>query len=263
MTGIFLEDLSWLEVASWLADRPPRVLIPLGSTENHGWHAPLGTDTIIARSLCMHLAPQISALVAPVLPFGHCPQHRAFAGSISISNRILASLLKEIVQELSRHGFSEFIFVSGHGGNQLAINLAIGEIVEDSPNLTCIHAHMLAIQTSESFRSEVEEQYGKPLSRIWGAHGGEQETSAVLAARPELINLDKVPPEPDVTAYLAATRDPAVTRADRNLVQHAPQGTWGAPESATPEQGALFYQKMAETLAARISSHLSRNSEEA
>lgn len=263
MVSFFLEEMTWLEVESWLAERTRRVLIPLGSTENHGWHAPLGTDTIISRSLCTYLAPKISALVAPVLPFGYCPQHRAFAGSISISNRTLASLLGEIVQELSEHGFSEFIFISGHGGNQLAINLAIGEILEDLPDLTCIHAHMLPIQTSESFRSEVETHYGKPLSRIWGAHGGEQETSAVLAVRPELVRLDKVPPEPDVTAYLEATRDPAVTRADRNLEQHAPQGTWGDPKSATPEQGTLFYQKMAETLAARILPHLSSKSKEA
>lgn len=248
----FLAELAWTDVETFLAGGGHRAIIPLGATENHGPHSPLGTDTIIATGVCRRLGPALDALVAPVLPFGHSPHHSSFPGTISFPNRLVADIVGGTAFELARHGFTTLVFYSGHGGNKVALDLAVSEILDRRPELVCVHAHQLAVQTAQPFRAAVEEKYGRPLSRLWGAHGGEQETAAVLAERPELVRLERAPAEPDVDLYLRRTRDPAVVRSDRNLRTHAPYGTWGDPRGATAEQGELFLDAVAAELAERI-----------
>lgn len=250
----YLPELTWPAVKAALERGTRTVLIPMGSTENHGPHAPLGTDTIIAEELCRRLAERIDALVAPVLPYGFCPQHRPFPGSIHIRNETLAQLLFEAALGLADQGFSRFVFLSGHGGNRTALDLAAQRLQLERPGLEVLHAHVLAVQTGRRLREAVEKAYGKPLSRVWEAHAGEQETSAVLAVRPELVMLDRVTAEPDMDAYLAKGRDPEVYRIDFDLRSRAPDGFWGDPRGATAEQGHLFYEKMAEYLAEKIAS---------
>lgn len=249
--SVFLDELPWTRVRERLRQNRHRIVVLLGSTENHGPHAPLGTDTLIARGVGERLARRLDALATPVLPFGHAPQHLAFPGSISLGNRTLATLLVEIVEGLAGSGFGSFVFLSGHGGNKTAIDLAISELVERTPQLVLVHARMLPIQTGDAFRQRVQESWPVPLSDPWGAHGGEQETSAVLAMRPELVDLDAAPPVPDVGDYLRSTRDPAVTRARPDLAAVAPHGTWGDPRGAHADQGRRFLDEMAEILAQR------------
>src|SRR5690625_2116791 len=134
---VFLDEFTWPEIAERITAGRTTALILLGSTENHGPHAPLGTDTFIAEGIGRRLAPLIDAVALPVLPFGHCPQHRGFAGSITISNRTIATLLGEIAASLRGSGFTDLVFLSGHGGNATAIDLAISEIKEEAGHLNC------------------------------------------------------------------------------------------------------------------------------
>lgn len=249
---VFLDEFTWPEVEQRVTAGRTTALVLLGSTENHGPHAPLGTDTFIARGVGRRLALLIDAIAVPVLPFGYCPQHLSFAGSISISNRTIASLLGEITVSLAGSGFQQFVFLSGHGGNSLAMDLAIAEIKQADQHLNCVHAQMLPVQTSDWFRNDVADQLGYELTDPWGAHGGEQETSAVMAIHPELVNLDKAPAEPDMTAYLSRTRDPAVSAPDFDLIAHAPEGSWGNARPANARQGNVFMEHMAHVLAERI-----------
>lgn len=250
--SVFLDELPWTEVEQRLHDGHDRLVVLLGSTENHGPHAPLGTDTIIARGVGRRFAQRIGALATPPLPFGHAPQHSAFAGSVSLTNRTLATVLVELVTAQAAHGFTTFVFLSGHGGNRVAIELARSELADALPDATLIHTHMLAVQTSGAFTATVQERWPTPFSEPWGAHGGEQETAAVLAERPELVDLAAAPPEIDVSAYLHATRDPAVTSVARDFRGRIPHGTWGDPRGAQPEQGVLFMDAMADELAERV-----------
>jgi creatinine amidohydrolase len=252
MESRYLPELSWTQVKDYLERGGDLAVIPLGSTENHGPHAPLGTDSIIAEELCRRLAARLDALVAPVVPLGFCPQHLPFPGSISLSNETISRVLLETAVCLEGQGFRRFVFISGHGGNKTALDLAAGNLKQARPGVQVLHAHVLAVQTSRHIRDKVETAYGKPLSQIWEAHGGEQETAAVMAVRPELVRLAQAEPEPDVTAYLAKGRDTEVFRIDYDLKRHAPRGNWGDPRSATAEQGRLFYDMMADHLAYKI-----------
>lgn len=257
-TSRLLDDLSWMTVRDYLDAGGTRLVVLLGSTENHGLHAPLGTDTIIARAVGQRLAERLDALATPPMPFGYAAHHRTFPGSATLTNRTLATVLGEVVHGYAAQSFEQFIFLSGHGGNRVAIDLAVTEIAEAVPHATLVHARMLPIQTGAALRDQVQAAYGAPLSDFWGAHGGEQETAAVLAERPELVKLDAAPPPIDVRAYLEATRDPAVTRTERSVASFTPHGTWGDARGATPEQGRLFLDAVADDLASRITPLLTR-----
>lgn len=248
----YIPEMAWPEVQGYLDRGGETVILALGSTENHGHHAPLGTDTIIAEEVCRRLAPRVDALIAPVLPLGYCPHHVPYPGSISLPNELLAEVLVESGRSLHSQGFRRFLFISGHGGNKTALDLAAGRLKRSQAGVRCIHINMMAVQTGRPMRDEVEAAYGKPLSKVWEAHGGEQETAAVLAVRPELIDLSKAAPEPDMTAYLAKSRDPHVYEIEFDLKRYSPAGNWGDPRGATAEQGDIYYEKMAEALAAKV-----------
>src|SRR4051812_45881757 len=99
-----LDELTTLEATGDL------LVFPLGATEQHGPHLPLGTDTIIANAL----AASLDAVVAPALPYGSSGEHAGFAGTLSIGRDALITVLVELVRSSS---FARVLFVSGHGGD--------------------------------------------------------------------------------------------------------------------------------------------------
>lgn len=248
----YLPEMTWTDVRDYLARGAATVIVPLGSTENHGPHAPLGTDSFITEEFCRRLAPRIDALVAPIVPLGFCPQHAPYPGSVSLKHETLATVLTEMALGLADQGFTSFVFLSGHGGNRIALDLASHALKQARPTLDVRHVKLLPIQTSPAMRRSVEASYGTSLSRVWEAHGGEQETSAVLAVRPELVSLHRCVPEPDVEAYLTPGRDPEVSVVDFDLMAHAPYGNWGDAREATARQGDVFYEEMAGYVAEKL-----------
>lgn len=252
MKSRYLPEMSWTAVKNYLDRGGDLALVSVGSTENHGPHAPLGTDTFITEELCRRLADRLDALIAPVLPVGFAAQHMPFPGSITLRHETIAQVLMETAFSLASHGFKRFVFLSGHGGNRIALELVASNLKLDRPDLQVLHANILAVQTSRAIREKVETAYGKPLTAIWEAHAGEQEAAAILAIRPELIDLSAAAPEPDMTEFLTKARDPEVARISHELKSFAPAGNWGDPRPATAEQGELFYEAMVDHLVAKI-----------
>lgn len=252
MASRYMPEMTWVQVKEYLDQGGDLAILSLGSIENHGPHSPLGTDHLITEALGSRLAEAIDALLAPVMPMGFCPQHLPFPGSISLSNETLSRVLLEAALCLVGQGFRRFVLLSGHGGNRVALEMTAAALKMARPEVQVLHANILTVQTSRPIREKVEQAYGKPLSTVWEAHGGEQETAAVLAVRPELVDLSKAAPEPDMTAYLSKARDAEVSRVDYDLISHAPAGNWGDPRGATAEQGEIFYRVMVEHLAAKI-----------
>lgn len=105
---------SWQEVENLQKAGQEVVLIPVGSTEQHGLHLPLGTDTMIAMKIAEDAAKKTESLVVPPLYFGWSPHHLALCGSISIRAEILTELLYDIFSSLAEHNFKKFIVVNGH-----------------------------------------------------------------------------------------------------------------------------------------------------
>ena len=92
------------------------LVVPLGSTEQHGPHLPLGTDTAVALAVCDRLAARrADVVVAPALPYGSSGEHAGFAGTLSIGQDALERVVVELVR--SADAFAAVVLVSGHGGN--------------------------------------------------------------------------------------------------------------------------------------------------
>ncbi len=132
-----LERLTWPEVEQELADGTSTVLIPVGTTEQHGPHMPLDTDCIIAQGLALRCAVAADAegvrvLVAPTLNVTLSWYHMQFPGSIRLKTATFLSVFDEVCESLAHHGFRNLIAVNGHGGNVAALTVAINHHLEQS-----------------------------------------------------------------------------------------------------------------------------------
>ena len=111
-----LDRATWPEVEAYLAGSNG-IIIPAGSTEQHGPMGLIGTDAICAERVAEGAADLAGALVAPTLAYAPAPFNMAFPGTISVSEELFAKLVTEIVAGLEEHGFDRFYLVNGHGAN--------------------------------------------------------------------------------------------------------------------------------------------------
>src|SRR6476660_343653 len=121
--------MTWPEVEAAIASGVDTVLIPIGTTEQHGHHMPLDTDCVIARALCARTADLaaeqgLNVLVAPTVNVSLSWYHMQFPGSIRLSTTTFFDVFREICDSLVHHGFERIVAVNGHGGNVAALTVA-------------------------------------------------------------------------------------------------------------------------------------------
>jgi creatinine amidohydrolase len=118
-----LDTSTWLEVEAYLK-HSQGIIIPAGSTEQHGPMGLIGTDAICAGEIANGAGTRSGALVAPVLCYTPAPFNMAFPGSVSISEPLFESMVSEIVSSLVSQGFERIYFLNGHGANILPLQRA-------------------------------------------------------------------------------------------------------------------------------------------
>ena len=196
MESAFMADLSWPAFAQRMTDGAP-VFIPVGATEQHGRHLPLGVDAIIPTAICAAAAKRCGGLVAPVLAYGNRSQPRSgggrfFPGTINISATTFSSLLRDIITELYRHGARKLVIINGHYENVWpsieGIELALDAIGRGSDT----GLRVLRIDHWELVRTEtLTRVFPDGYPGIELEHASVIETSMMMALRPELVDLSK------------------------------------------------------------------------
>ena len=110
-----IADLNWMQVEEYLG-RDDRIVIPIGSTEQHG-SLSLATDVILAERVSIEAAEPLGVAVLPVLPFGVAPGFLAYPGTVALEPDTLFLVLRDALDSLHSQGFRRFLLVNGHGGN--------------------------------------------------------------------------------------------------------------------------------------------------
>jgi mycofactocin precursor peptide peptidase len=170
-----LADRTWTEAAGAAGAAGAVVAVPLGSTEQHGPHLPLGTDTVVAAALAHRLAQaRPTVWVAPALPYGASGEHAGFAGTLSVGTSALTGVLIELGR--SADAFGGLVLVCGHGGNAAALAQAVGVLTEEGRRV------LAWLPTLRSVPG--------PGLRTADAHAGRVETSLMLALDPTAVRLE-------------------------------------------------------------------------
>ena len=184
----------------------PVLLVPVGATEQHGPHLPLGTDTAIAATV----AARSGLPVAPALPYGASGEHESFPGTVSIGTEILAAVIVELGRSACRFA-RRLVLVNGHGGNVGALRAAVALLRSEGRDVAWFPC-------------------GVPGA---DAHAGHHETGVMLALAPDSVRPDLA--APGNTAPLRELM-PAISAGSVRDV--SPSGVLGDPTGATAGEGA-------------------------
>jgi creatinine amidohydrolase len=216
---------------------PGRIaVLPVAAVEQHGPHLPVGVDTLIAQAYLARvralLPADAPALFLPVQAIGASDEHRAFAGTLTLSPETALAAFIEIGESVRRAGIAKLVFINSHGGNATIIDLAARQLR--------VRLDMLAVHGSWG-RFGYPEGLFSAAELAHGIHGGDIETSIMLAAYPQLVRRDRIADFRPAT--YAMERDFTWLRADLPvgfgwMTQdlHA-SGAVGDASLATPEKG--------------------------
>jgi mycofactocin system creatininase family protein len=202
-----LAALTWQEVAECAGGSV--LVVPLGSTEQHGPHLPFSVDTDIAVALCERLGQARAGVVlAPEIPYGSSGEHAGFSGTLSIGQEALERLLIELVR--SADAFAGVLLVSAHGGNAQPLRRAITRLRKEG---RVVHAW-------------------SPSGSVDDSHAGRLETSVMLTLRPDAVRAERA--RPGNTRPLAEIM-PTLLRSGVRAV--SPSGILGDPTGASADEG--------------------------
>jgi len=237
--------MTWPDVAAAVAAGATTVILPLGATEQHGPHLPLGTDTFRAAALADRLAARLpEALVAPPLPIGCSDEHAGFPGLLSLDAETLASVIVDCACRMVAWGARRLILLSAHGGNGRALERAAARLTRELPDLRVWLPNDLLVVADAAL--EVGGGGDVPPEAV-GLHAGEGETSEMLCLRPDLVRREYAAPGfvGDMVQVILKLRAAGLQPITAN-------GVLGDPTRADAARGARYLDARAAELAAAL-----------
>ncbi|MDY4031599.1 MAG: creatininase family protein [Pyramidobacter sp.] len=238
---MYLASMTWREFHEAASD-DLLALVPLGSTEQHGSIGPLGTDFTIPEEMARRLEARYAdrLVVLPTMPYGVCPYHTEFSGTIDIGTAALQSVMTSVAERLMDAGVRRFAFLNGHGGNDPALEAACLRIYG--------RGGLGAILDWWTIARELDPRWG-------GGHGGGQEAAVMMALRPDWVRKEKnfVPEEiRSLTPELKSTYGNAIAfkgatvKIIRSTAAFTKTGTFGGGDDSCAKADAAWGREIFE-----------------
>jgi creatinine amidohydrolase len=212
-------------------------VVPVGATEQHGPHLPVGTDTFavghIAWAAAEAASERATVVVTPTLPFGSSHHHLPFGGTISFSTEIYYRAVREIVESLIGTGFRAVLLLNGHGGNRDIVGLVARDLSQ---------AHLVKLAAASYW----EIAHGALAETAWGrtgdvpGHAGAFESSLVLTLRPETVV--ETLPHRDAAEIARLRRPSGLVRVETQANWIDLNGFTDSPDAATAEAGHSYLE---------------------
>ena len=231
------------------SERDKVILIPIGHTEQHGFHLPLSVDTLIIDAIAKGTAsynsntnnPNLAtcSYAMPVTPYGVSTHRSSFAGTLNVGGRAFEDFWIAVIDTLVARGFNRFYLMSGHGGNTSFLVNIVKYAGERHRRIFCATTWL---HTSGSIGAEALKKYR--TSAIGGmGHACELETSFLLHLRPDLCKMEKVVDETDFVStpdYYMDWIEGGSLVANPPWDDDTKTGAYGAGSHATAEKGKLW-----------------------
>ena len=237
-----LDQSTWQEVEAYLRGSKG-IILPIGSTEQHGPTGLVGTDALCADLVARGVGERASALVAPPLNFGMAQHHMAFAGSMTLRPETMLAVLVDLLTSLAVHGFERCLIINGHGGNMATIMAAISELNARSSlgwpgSAGTLQCRLRNWWTPKAVGALQEEIFGERD----GSHATASEIALTQFAFPDQIKSAAL--EPALAPKSSGFTDAADFR------RRYPDGRVGSdPTLCKPEHGERLYRAAVEALA--------------
>ncbi|AAP99310.1 MULTISPECIES: creatininase family protein [Prochlorococcus] len=235
-----LDLWTWKEVEKYLVNCKG-IILPIGSTEQHGPTGAIGTDAMTAEAVAREVGIRTGVLVTPTQPYGMAEHHLGFPGTMSLRSSTLQKLIHDLLISLVMHGFQRIFIINGHGGNIASIKAAFSEVYNTASSRHLPVAKSLRFKLANWFMSpEVFRQARALYGEREGQHATPSEIALTLHLEPSLLAKQSELPDP-------APAGPIYTYKD--FRQRYPDGRMGSdPFLAKAEDGEMFLDKAASAL---------------
>ena len=234
---VFLGEMTSPEVEAFLRDHR-MVIVPTGSTEQHGPHGALATDALIPTEIARRAAPRLGAVVAPTINYSLSYPHVGFTGLVHIRVPTFMALIEDLCVSLASIGFRRIVFLNGHYDNTYATAYACANVAERLGS----DVKAFPINYWDGMTPDEAAQFFDPSN---GLHANKGETSAVMAINPALVDLEaanvEMPPFPETTAQ-AAVHTAFFFSSPGSVYRATRSGTWGDPRTSNAEFGERYLE---------------------
>lgn len=200
----------------------PVAILPMGATEQHGHHLPLGTDIFLAEGLSRKLSEKTGALLLPSQPFGYSWVWRDIPGTVSLQQHHVEAIIKDVAHSVARYGIKLLVLVNGHDANNASMKYATRELA-DELDIPVIYLFYPNLETIMKEHCQSPTWHGM-------IHACEFETSLMMALKPELVDMTKAVSEyPDKPNLYG--------KSSISLGDLSKSGVYGDATKATKEKG--------------------------
>jgi creatinine amidohydrolase len=237
MGALDLYTLSWPEVRSEIEKGRDTIVACFGAVEQHGHHMPLGTDSMLGDELGRAVAERLNAFRAPTMPVGCSQHHLGFPGTMSVEDETFQKVVADIARGWASHGFRRIVLLPSHGGNFAPLAGALERLGGlDGAKVIALTDLSLLVNATLGLGAEL----GIPASE-GGLHGGEWETSMMLALHPEHVRMDRA-----VAGYTGDLETGMQRFFEEGVHALTDTGVIGDPKQASAENGRKYFERLVE-----------------